>query len=168
MSKDTLTYKGYSTRPIYSIEDGIIIGKIEGVSDLISFECDSTDSEAVEAAFHEAVDDYLEACQAVGKTPDKPYKGSFNVRIDPALHRQVDQCAYQNGISMNQMIENIIRAYFQSSDTIMRGEEIGNASRYPVYPANIWNITGQRNNPSYQQIRNNFLGYNLPIERMVQ
>ena len=73
MSKDVLTYMGYSTRPEYSIEDGIIFGKIEGISDLVSFECDSTAVEDVEAAFREAVDDYLEACRAVGKEPNKSY-----------------------------------------------------------------------------------------------
>lgn len=150
------------------MDDGVIIGKIEGVSDLISFECDSTDPEAVEAAFHEAVDDYLETCRAIGKSPDKPYKGSFNVRIDPSLHRQVDQNAYQNGISMNQMIENIIKWYFEANETANRGEEISNARHYQAYPATCWNMNGFMNNATYQKVWGSLTGYRTGKERMTQ
>lgn len=168
MSSNTLNYLNYSTRPEYSMEDGVIIGKIEGVSDLISFECESTDPDAVEAAFREAVDDYLEACRAIGKTPDKPYKGSFNVRIDPALHRQVDQSAFQNGVSMNQMIEDIIKWYFEAGETVKRGEEIGNASHYQVYPATNWNLGGLQNNETYQHLWNSLAGNKTNKGRLMQ
>ena len=126
--KERLTYKGYSTIPEYDFEDGIIIGKIEGISDLVSFESDSTDSEAVEAAFHEAVDDYLEMCRALGKSPDKEYRGSFNVRISPELHRQLDQRAAREDVSLNQEVENAIRFYLEYEASETRGEEYTSSS----------------------------------------
>ena len=38
------------------------------------------------AAFKEAVDDYRELCEAEGRKPDVPLKGSFNVRPGRDLH----------------------------------------------------------------------------------
>ena len=60
---NVLTYKGYSTRIEYSKEDNVLFGKIEGIADLVDFE--SADVEGVEAAFREAVDDYLEFCAEI-------------------------------------------------------------------------------------------------------
>ena len=156
MSKEVLTYMGYSTRPEYSIEDGIIFGKIEGISDLVSFECDSTASEDVEAAFREAVDDYLEACRAVGKSPNKAYKGSFNVRIDPGIHRKLDECAYQDGVSMNQMLENILRWYFTSTAISKQGEEIAYANSSSDMPPFAWDLLSVAHSDVYRGIQDGF------------
>lgn len=156
MSKDVLTYKGYSTRPEYSIEDGVIFGKIEGISDLVSFECDSTAPEDVEAAFREAVDDYLEACRAVGKEPNKSYKGSFNVRIDPVLHRKLNECAYQDGESMNHMLENILRWYFSSAGISKQGEEVAYANSYSDTPSFVWDLIGVANSDAFRSIQDGF------------
>ena len=41
--------------------------------------------------FGKAVEDYLELCNLNGKEPEKVYKGSFNVRISPELHKQAAQ-----------------------------------------------------------------------------
>lgn len=104
-----LEYKGYMTKIEYSHEDGVLFGKIEGIVDLVNFE--SKDIKGTEAAFYEAVDDYLEYCTEVGKEPDKIYKGSFNVRIDPKLHKQIAMLAMKNGESLNQAVENAIKSY---------------------------------------------------------
>jgi len=37
------------------------------------------------------VEDYLETCKALGREPQKVYKGVFNVRIEPELHKKVYQ-----------------------------------------------------------------------------
>lgn len=113
MSNDILTYKGYSTRVLYSVEDRILYGKIEGIADLINFESDTPDG--VEAAFHEAVDDYLAFCEEIGQEPDKEYKGTFNVRIDPKLHKEIDRAAHAEGISMNQYIANALTRYVEKT-----------------------------------------------------
>lgn len=70
---DILRYKGYSTRVEYSFEDGVLHGKIEGISDLITFESNSLDPGDVENAFHEAVDDYLAFCEDTGTIPNREY-----------------------------------------------------------------------------------------------
>ena len=102
--RHVLEYKGYYTKVEYSIEDKLLHGKIEGINDLVNFECSSADQ--VEEKFHEAVDDYLIFCQDIGAEPDKCYKGSFNVRLSPELHRRIAVAAAVQGMSLNQFVAN--------------------------------------------------------------
>ena len=43
-----------------------------------------------------------------GKDPEKAYRGSFNIRISPELHRQAVRHALVENISLNQLIEKAI------------------------------------------------------------
>ena len=58
--------------------------------------------------FHGAVDDYLELCRAEGKTPETAYKGSFNVRISPELHKQLAVYAMEHDVSLNHCVEQAL------------------------------------------------------------
>ena len=108
MNNNILEYKGYYTRIEYSAEDHVLFGKIEGIKDLVTFECENLSN--VEAEFHEAVDDYLSFCKDLGESPDKPYKGMFNVRIPPELHRKAAMAAEMSGETLNAFITKAIRA----------------------------------------------------------
>jgi len=99
---NVIEYKGYWTQVEFSADDQVLYGKIEGISDLVNFEC--KDASGVNEAFKEAVDDYLAFCEDLGQEPNKPYKGTFNVRIPSALHRLADLRRMQLGISLNQLI----------------------------------------------------------------
>ena len=57
------------------------------------------------------VDDYLEFCKDVGKEPDKEYKGTFNIRISPDLHKRLAIVAMQNGDTLNATVEKAIVNY---------------------------------------------------------
>lgn len=104
-----LEYKGYHTRVEYDAESNSLRGKIEGILDYIDFEC--SDLNAVEEEFHAAVDDYLDFCEEVGKTPEKEYKGSFNVRISPDLHKKAAVRALIDNCSLNNVVEMAIASY---------------------------------------------------------
>ena len=107
--KNILEYKGYHTKVEVDLEAGILYGKIEGIRDLVNFE--SENLESLEEEFHLAVDDYLEFCEEIGKIPEKEYKGTFNVRITPELHRAVSLLAFKNNESLNQTVEKAIQAF---------------------------------------------------------
>lgn len=68
-----LEYKGYHTKIEYDSESKTLHGKIEGINDLVDF--DSENAREIENEFHAAVDDYLEFCAELGKTPEKEDKG---------------------------------------------------------------------------------------------
>lgn len=43
-------------------------------------------------------------CAEIEKTPDKEFKGSFNVRISPELHKEISLQAAEEGITLNQYV----------------------------------------------------------------
>ena len=83
---NVMRYKGYWARVKYSEEDNCFWGKIEGIRDSITFE--GTTVEELRKDFEGAIDDYIEWCKEDGVEPQKQYSGSFNIRIDPELHRE--------------------------------------------------------------------------------
>ena len=102
-----LNYKNYVGSVEFSEEDSCFHGKIIGIKSLITFEGDCVKS--ITDDFHSAVDEYLEFCEKKGIEPEKPFKGSFNVRIDAALHRKLALTASIQGVSLNTLVEDAIR-----------------------------------------------------------
>jgi len=100
--KDMLSRKGYFGSIHYNQDDHIFYGKIEFIRALISYE--GRDGVSLENAFEEAVDDYLQTCKEQGKDPERPFKGSFNVRIAPELHQRIAIAASKHGMSLNRYI----------------------------------------------------------------
>ena len=107
--KNILEYKGYHTKVEFDGESFVLRGKIEGIKDLVNFEC--TDISKVEEEFHNAVEDYLEFCKEVGKEPEKEYKGTFNIRISPELHKKLAIFAMKKGDTLNSTVEKAIAEY---------------------------------------------------------
>ena len=101
MSK-MMAYKDYHAQIEFDAEDDIFVGKVFGISDSLNFH--GTSVNELETMFHQSVDNYLQMCAETGKIPDKEFKGSFNVRITPELHRQIAVYAAQEGITLNQYV----------------------------------------------------------------
>ena len=108
-------YKGYYTKIEFNAETMTLWGKIEGINDYVDFE--SKDPANVEAEFHAAVDEYLDFCREVGKNPEKEYKGTFNIRISPELHKKLALFAYRDQCSLNAEVEKAIVAFVQTVGT---------------------------------------------------
>lgn len=107
--KNVLEYKGYYTKVEFDSEAFVVRGKIEGIKDLVNFEC--ANLTRVEEEFHNAVDEYLEFCKEIGKEPDKEYRGTFNIRINPELHKKLVVVAMKNGDTLNATVEKAIKKY---------------------------------------------------------
>jgi predicted HicB family RNase H-like nuclease len=95
-------YKGYYGSVYFDEKQKLLYGKLEFIRDLINFE--ATDTKTLVEEFHNSVDEYLEDCIVQNKIPDKPFKGSFNVRIDPELHRKASIYAIKHDNSLNRII----------------------------------------------------------------
>ena len=102
-----MEYKGYVGSVEFSQADMLFFGKVLGIRSLISYE-GATAEELLED-FHGAVDDYLELCGNEGIEPEKAYKGSFNVRISPQLHKQAAIVAVSQQMTLNAFIEKAIK-----------------------------------------------------------
>ena len=88
-------------------EDECFFGKLIGIEVLVTFEGRSV--EELKKSFEDAVEDYLATCKELNKEAEKTYKGSFNVRIAPELHKLAVIIAKTQGKSLNSFVEEAIR-----------------------------------------------------------
>ncbi|MEM7759916.1 MAG: type II toxin-antitoxin system HicB family antitoxin [Cyanobacteria bacterium P01_A01_bin.40] len=107
--KNLMEYKGYLGSVNYNDEDKIFYGRVEYIRSLISYE--GHDVESLQNSFHEAVEDYLELVRTQNIEPEKPFKGSFNVRTGSDLHRRVAIAAKQKGINLNKLVNEALEKY---------------------------------------------------------
>lgn len=104
---NVLEYKGYYGTVEFSSTDKVLFGKVIGVNSLISFEGDSVQS--LKEDFEGAIDDYLEMCAEKGIEPEKAYRGSFNVRVSPELHKTLVLYSASHGQTLNSTVEEAIK-----------------------------------------------------------
>lgn len=101
---NTITYKGYQAS--VEFDCGGLFVKVLHIDDLLVAEVDRA-SEAQDALLR-LVDAYLADCLEEGRAPAQPFKGSFNVRISPELHRRAAMRAAEGGQSLNRWIADAI------------------------------------------------------------
>ena len=102
-----IKYKGYIGSVEFSESDGIFYGKVQGIRSLISYE--GTNATELITDFHDAVDSYLESCNANGDTPETAFKGSVNIRFkNQDQHRRAAVYAMSHNQSLNSFIVDAI------------------------------------------------------------
>ena len=101
-----LSYKCYNGTVEYSKEDACLFGKVVGIKSLLSYEGNSI--QELEQDFRAVIDEYIKDCEERGVQPEQPYKGTFNIRISPELHRSIAVYAIEHGKSLNAAVEEAI------------------------------------------------------------
>jgi predicted HicB family RNase H-like nuclease len=104
--KDMLRYKGYYGSIHFDENDLILYGKVEFIKALINYEGES--AAEIKKAFEEAIDDYLILCEMEKVVPEKPFKGTFNVRIGESLHEKAVIAATGRGIKLNEFVKQAL------------------------------------------------------------
>ena len=104
--KNAMTYKGYTARIEFDARDRIFFGRLAGIRDIITFHGETVDE--LEAAFKEAVDDYLATCAKLGDKPNKPYSGKLTLRVPPNVHAVIATAAETSGKSLNKWVADIL------------------------------------------------------------
>ena len=115
---DILQYDNFYASVHFSADDEVFYGKVLGINDLISFEGASV--KELKEAFKEAVQDYLETCQQIGKEPEKTYKGSFNVRVPSTLHKEASIFAAVHDMTLNEFVKLALSFTLRRKDDIDR------------------------------------------------
>ena len=105
----TMQHRGYDGSVEYSAEDRLLHGKLLGIRDMVIY--DANDVDTLETNFRGAVDEYLEFCRVEGKTPDKPFKGSLNVRLRHDLHLKASRFAEEHDQKLNAVISDALEKY---------------------------------------------------------
>lgn len=108
---DLLEYKGYEGTAEVDLDRGVCCGHILFINDLVTYE--STGPKTIKAEFRQAVDDYLATCLQVGKEPQKPFKGLFNVRVPPPVHKAAAIRSVRDGVSLNEVVVQALTAYLR-------------------------------------------------------
>lgn len=114
--KNYFEYKGYIGTVSLSVEDDCFFGTIQGINDLVTFEGETVSE--LNNSFQEAVDDYLEFCEENDLEPEKAYKGQFNVRINPELHKALAREAAIKCKSLNYIVEDALESYIKHKPAI--------------------------------------------------
>ncbi|KHD10476.1 hypothetical protein PN36_22170 [Candidatus Thiomargarita nelsonii] len=97
---NAMSYKGYTASIEYSAEDQCFVGHLAGIRDIVGFHGDSVNE--LRQSFEEAVNDYLETCEKLGKRPQQAYSGNLILRIPPQVHAAIANAAEISGKSLNQ------------------------------------------------------------------
>jgi predicted HicB family RNase H-like nuclease len=101
-----MNHKGYTATVEYEPDDRVFHGRVNDISDVVTFEGTSVDE--LEAAFRNAVDEYVAFCEERGRVPQRPFSGRFLVRVPPAVHRRISEAATRAGESMNAWVQKAI------------------------------------------------------------
>lgn len=114
MNNSMLEYKGYHASIEFDAEDNLFVGEVFGITDSLNFHGESVSE--LKEMFKQCIDNYLELCQKIGKQPDKEFKGTFNVRITPELHKRAALEAAKQKITLNQYVSNAIDNSFDKKE----------------------------------------------------
>ena len=101
-----LTYKGYQGRFEYDPDADIFHGDVLHITDVVTFQGRSIDE--LKTALADSIEDYFDMCSEVGKSPQKPFSGRFNVRLTPELHQKAARSAAVEGMSLNNWIAHTV------------------------------------------------------------
>jgi predicted HicB family RNase H-like nuclease len=111
--KDFLEYKGYIGSVRFSGEDEVFHGKLQGIRDLVTYE--GSDVSSLKKNFTEAVDDYLEMCRKRGKSPEQPFKGTFNARVGRELHKRAAVYASEHNKKLNSVVSEALEKFLETT-----------------------------------------------------
>lgn len=95
-----MIYKGFAARVEFDPDDRIFVGHLAGIRDIVGFHGSTVAT--LEKAFHEAVNGYLDACDQLGQSPERPASGKLLLRVSPELHAAALREADLAGKSLNQ------------------------------------------------------------------
>ena len=115
-----LFHNGYTGSVEVSFEDNCLHGKVLFIDDLITYE--GTTAEDLLVSFKAAVDHYITHCKETGKPANKPYSGTFNVRIGQELHRKAAQEAHSRNLSLNDYVAQAIKMASDRNSILNKGE----------------------------------------------
>ena len=111
----TLRYKRYDGSVEYSAEDRLLHGRLLGIRDVIVYE--GSDVDSLETNFRAAVNEYLAFCAEEGKTPDQPFKGSFNIRVGPDLHKQAALFAEEHNQNLIAVVSRALQEFLVQANS---------------------------------------------------
>ena len=119
---EIIKYKDFEGSVETDIKRNCCRGKILFIDDLVTYESDTL--QGLHKQFEEAVDDYIETCLQVGKEPQKPFRGLFNVRVKPELHRAAVKKAAVQETSLNDLVSKALESYLSKTSMTIKSANV--------------------------------------------
>jgi predicted HicB family RNase H-like nuclease len=111
---NTISYKGYTATVEFDGDDGVLVGRVQGIRDII--DCEGESVAELEKDFHAGIESYLKACRQTGKKPERPCSGKMLLRMPPEVHAGLAHVAETTGQSANQLIVDAVRVRYLGRD----------------------------------------------------
>ncbi len=108
-----MNYKGYHGQVSYDEDAKIFHGEVAGLRDVVTFQ--GTSVTELEQAFKDSIDEYLDFCKELGRTPEKPFSGNLLLRLPPEIHERIAYEAKRNEVSLNTWLKNGIQQLLAST-----------------------------------------------------
>lgn len=111
MSENILRYKGYTAEIKFDADDGILVGIVLGIKDIIDFHGNSVES--IRKEFKVAIDEYIKACKKLGREPNKPRQGKIVLTLPVEMEVGLESVMEETGKSTKALILDAVKvAYF--------------------------------------------------------
>lgn len=117
MTSSLLKHRGQLGSVEFDLDTKRLFGKLMFIDDLVTYE--AIDLEGLEREFRVSVDEYLDDCEELGIAPNKPFKGSFNVRIGSELHRKVAHRAVELGLGLNDFVTKALEDSLNGDSVVL-------------------------------------------------
>jgi predicted HicB family RNase H-like nuclease len=101
-----LSHEDYIATIEVDAEAGIFHGRVINTRTVLTFHGRTV--EELKDAFAETIAAYEDWCKERGKEPERPYSGSFTLRVPPELHKRIAHAAASAGKSINGFIRETL------------------------------------------------------------
>ncbi len=101
-----MEYKGYIGQVEFDDAADLFHGEVINLRDVVTFQGQTVYE--LRQAFRESIDDYLAFCAERNEAPEKPFSGTFVVRIPPDLHRDIALRARIGNQSLNNWVTTVL------------------------------------------------------------
>ena len=108
-----MKYKGYQGQVTFDEDAKIFHGEVAGLRDVVTFQ--GTSVAELEQAFKDSVNEYLDFCKELGRSPEKPFSGNLLLRLSPELHERAAYEARCSGVSLNAWLKQGVQQLLSSS-----------------------------------------------------
>lgn len=98
-------------------ETKMFFGKLLEINGLVMYEAES--AKDFEKNFISAVDEYIQMCEENEMPIKKEYKGVFNVRTSPEMHKGLADIAIERGVKLNAIINEAFNLYLSNTKSAL-------------------------------------------------
>ena len=123
---DILRYKEFEGSAELDMLRGVCRGRLLFIDDVVTFEAKTPTR--LQAEFEAAVDDYVATCAQIGKEPQRPCRGLFNVRVPPELHRAAARRATADETTLNTVVCLALEKYLADAGIVAVRPKVVQAS----------------------------------------